>query len=365
MHKVFAIIHKEFTEYFRERVILLTYVLSLTTMFVMGFGMNFDAEHVRTIIVDNDKTPLSMRFQRQFYNTKYFDSKTMDLSFDESLKMIKTNRADLLVFIPLGFERDIVKGDAVSVGVYIDGSFPIMSKTIDGYLKAGLQQFIGRESFIESNVIVEARYLFNQSMKTRWAIIPGCIALIMLMVPAIFSALMVVKEKERGTIFNFYSSHLRRSEFILGKVIPAFISNIGISFMMFFLATYVFGLPFKGSFFVYLLASILFLVIAIGIGFFISVITETQIAAIILAALVTAIPGYLYSGITSPVDSMEGVAFYIAHMYPIMYYVKIMYDCFLIGDGLGSPNIRLYLLILGGFIFVIYLVNYLLLRKKI
>lgn len=365
MKEVLTLVIKEFIEYFRDRTLILTYLLPVVTLFTMGYGMNLDTEHVRTIIIDRDKTPTSQRFEEKFYNTKYFNSKTLDISFNSALNLIKNNKADLLIIIPQSFEKNFIKGAVPHIGAYIDGTFPVMSKTIDGYVKSALQRFFVESTYNPENVSIEVRYLFNQSMKTRWAVIPGCIALIILMVPAMFSALMVVKEKERGTIFNFYASDMTKAQFIAGKVIPSFIVNAVIIFLLFILAIYPFNMPFKGSFGVYILSSMLFILISIGIGLLISIVTDSQVASIILTAIVTVIPGLLYSGITSPIDSMQGVAYYVAHAYPIMYYVKIMYDCFLIGDGFYSDINRVYLLILVLFIVVIYTVDFLLLKKKV
>jgi ABC-type multidrug transport system permease subunit len=331
----------------------------------MGYGMNLDTEHVRTVIIDRDKTPTSQRFEQKFYNSKYFNSKTLYISFKSALQLIKNNKADLMVIIPSNFEKDFIKGAVPHIGVYIDGTFPVMSKTIDGYVKSSLQRFFEESSYTTQNVTIEARYMFNQSMKTRLAVIPGCIALIILMVPAMFSALMVVKEKERGTIFNFYASDMTKFQFMAGKVIPSFLVNAVTVFILFILAIYFFNMPFKGSFAVYVLSSMLFIFISIGIGLLISIVTDSQVAAIILTAILTVIPGLLYSGITSPIDSMQGIAYYIAHAYPIMYFVKIMYDCFLVGDGFASDLNRFYFLILMLFIIVIYTVDYMLLKKRV
>jgi len=365
MRQIYTLAIKEFIEYFKERVLILTYLLPIVTLFTMGFGMNMDTEHVRTVIIDRDRTPTSEEFIENFFNTKYFDSRLLNISFNEGLWKIRNNKIDLLIIVPLSFEEQLVKGAVPHIGAYIDGTFPVMSKTIDGYVKAALQKFSSDVTYETSNVSIESRYLFNQAMKTRWAVIPGCIALIILMVPAMFSALMVVKEKEKGTIFNFYTSTLSKWQFILGKVVPAFLVNAITVFILFILAFYPFDMPFKGSYTLFIISSFLFVIISIGIGMLVSQVTDTQVAAIILTAIVTVIPGLLYSGITSPISSMEGIAYYISHSYPIMYYVKIMYDCFLVGDGFSSDLIRKYLMILILFIFIIYIANYVLLRKKI
>ena len=365
MKKVAGLVRKELKEYSKEQTLLLTYLLPLALILIIGYGLNLDTEHVRTLIVDRDKTAASLKFSQQFYNTKYFDSQTMEMSDEEALKQFRTNKIDLLIMIPASFEKNLLKGATVHLGVYIDGVYPMSSKTISGYVKAAFYNFISSETAVKPKIIYEPRNLFNQAMKTQWAIIPGAIALILLLVPAMFSALMVVKEKERGTIFNFYASSLSKSEFLMGKVIPSFLIHFLTVIVLLLMAIFLFGLPLRGSILLYLISSVLFLLISIGIGLLISNVTRSQVAAIILTALVTIIPGVLYSGLMTPIDAMEGPAYVMAHLYPIMYFVKIMYDIFLIGDGFASAVVMEYLLILMLFVIVIYLLNYLLLRKKL
>ena len=163
MKEVLTLVIKEFIEYFRERTLILTYLLPVVTLFTMGYGMNLDTEHIRTIIIDRDKTPTSQRFEEKFYNTKYFSSKTLDISFNSALNLIKNNKADLLIIIPQSFEKNFIKGAVPHIGTYIDGTFPVMSKTIDGYVKSALQRFFVESTYNPQNVTIEVRYLFNQS----------------------------------------------------------------------------------------------------------------------------------------------------------------------------------------------------------
>jgi len=365
MKKVAGLVKKELKEYTKEQTLLLTYLLPLAMIFIIGYGLNLDTEHVRTLIIDRDKSVASLKFSQQFYNTKYFDTQTLEMSDEEAMKQFRTNKIDLLIMIPASFEKNLLKGATVHLGVYIDGVYPMTSKTISGYVKAAFYNFISSETAAKPQIIYEPRNLFNQAMRTRWAIIPGAIALILLLVPAMFSALMVVKEKERGTIFNFYASSLSKWEFLIGKVFPSFLIHLVTVVVLLLMAVFLFDLPLRGSILLYLLSSVLFLLISIGIGLLVSNVTRSQVAAIILTALVTVIPGVLYSGMMTPIDTMEGPAYVMAHLYPIMYFVKIMYDIFLIGDGFSSPVIIEYLLILILFVVAIYLMNYLLLRKKL
>jgi len=140
-------------------------------------------------------------------------------------------------------------------------------------------------------------------MRDEDAIVPGLIGLILLVAPAILSALLIVKEKEEGTIFNFYSSPIRKSEFIVAKLVPPLILHSLNIFILFLWATWLFEVPFRGSFLLYWVAAQIYILISLGVGLLVSIITRTQIVAIVLTIIITIIPGFLYSGMLMPISS--------------------------------------------------------------
>jgi ABC-type multidrug transport system permease subunit len=202
-------------------------------------------------------------------------------------------------------------------------------------------------------------------MRDEEMILPGIIALALLIAPAILSALLIAKEKETGTIFNFYASPLRKSEFIIAKLTPVFLLHSVNVVVLFLWAVYLFDVPFRGSFVLYLLTGMLYIFISISIGLLVSIVASTQIVAIVATMVVTIIPAFLYSGMLMPISSMTGISYVEAHVYPTMYYTHLLYDYFLVGDGLGAPKNRLYLLILAGYASVLFTVGALLLKKRL
>ena len=214
-------------------------------------------------------------------------------------------------------------------------------------------------------ILINNRNLFNQAMRDANAIVPGLIGLVLLVAPAILAALLIVKEKEKGTIFNFYSSPLTPQTFLFAKLLPAFLLHSVNIFILLLLALYIFNLPFRGSFFLYWFVSELYILISISIGTLISIITSRQIVAVVLSIIVTIIPGFLYSGMLMPISSMDGASQIEAHIFPVMYYTHIVYDTFLIGQGLASEKIQLYLGILILYIFILFGIGLKLLKKEL
>ena len=362
-----AYILKEFKELLRSRMIAIVYILPTMIIILFGYGIRMEVTHARTLIIDNDRSKISQDLTVRFQNSKYFDTKVVTgITLKEALESIKRAKTDILIIIPDRFEKELLKREKPEIAVFVDGAFPVRASTMENYVKGVI--FDAASTVLKEKpknlVTINNRNLFNQPMRDEDAIVPGLIGLILLVAPAILSALLIVKEKEEGTIFNFYSSAVNRGEFILAKIVPVFILHSINIFILFLWATWLFEVPFRGSFTLYWLSSELYILTSIGIGLLVSVITRSQIVAIVLTIIITIIPGFLYSGMLMPISSMSGESKIEAHIYPVMYYNHIIYDTFLIGQGLDSPKNRLYLVILLFYALFILLLGSRLVKKE-
>ena len=339
---------KEIKELIRSKMIVLVYILPTLIVILFGYGIRLDVTHARTVILDHDQSKLSQELISHFMHSKYFDTKVLPISEQQALHRIKQAKTEILVIIPEGFQRRLIHGVGSEIGVFVDGAFPIRGETMANYVEGVIfdaaQRLMPKRA--QKLITIDARNLFNQAMRDENAIVPGLIGLIMLVAPAILSALLIVKEKEEGTIFNFYASPIKKSEFLLAKLFPAFLLHSVNIFILFLWATWLFEVPFRGSFTLYWIASELYVLISLGVGLLVSIITRTQIVATVLTIIITIIPGFLYSGMLMPISSMSHESVVEAHIYPVMYYNHIVYDTFLVGQGIASPKIQLYLLIL-------------------
>lgn len=361
-----AYILKELTEIVRSRLIIMVYLMPSMILVLFGFGIRMEVTHARVLIIDNDQSHYSQLLVTKFEHSKYFNTTVSNLSEEEALQQIKKAKLDVVIILPEGFEKRILHAQTVQIGVFVDAAFPMRGETMENYVKgvvlnaaSDIMQKMGKQTLISIN----QRTLFNQAMRDEDAIVPGLIGLVLLIAPAILAALLIVKEKERGTIFNFYASPLSKAEFIAAKLIPVFILHSINIFILLLWALYLFDVPFRGSFLLYWLTSELYLVISLSIGMLISIITKTQIVAVVLTVIVTIIPGFLYSGILMPISSMVGISRIEAHIFPVMYYNHILYDVFLVGEGLNSGKTQMYLVILALYATGMIIVGSLLLRK--
>ncbi len=346
-----AYIRKELTELLRSKLIVMVYLMPSMILLLFGYGIRMEVTHARTLILDNDRSDLSRALIAKFEHSKYFDTQVSRLSEAEALHRIKQAKTDILVIIPASFEKRLLHGQKGEIGVFVDAAFPTRGSTMESYVR-GVVGSMATPYAVKTGVrsggtiTIRHRNLFNQAMRDEDAIVPGLIGLVLLISPAILSALLIVKEKERGTIFNFYASPVGKTEFVVSKLTPVFLLHSINIFILFLIATRIFSVPFRGSFWLYWVSAELYILCSLGIGILVSIITRRQIVAVVLTVIITIIPGFLYSGILMPISSMRGESYIEAHLFPVMYFNHIVYDTFLIGEGLDSPRTRLYLFIL-------------------
>jgi ABC-2 type transport system permease protein len=342
-----AYLKKEFLDILRSRIILLVYIMPSLITLLFGYGIRMEVTHARTVVIDHDGSKLSRTIRGDFMHSKYFDLQSTPASEAEALASIQRGETDILL------------------GLYLDGAFPSRASTMASYVQGVLLQNSGEVGTAAPMITLNTKYQFNRAMRDEEMIVPGIIALALLIAPAILSALLIAKEKETGTIFNFYASPLRKSEFIIAKLTPVFLLHSVNIVVLFLWAVYLFDVPFRGNFLLYLMTGMLFLFISISIGLLVSIIASTQIVAIVATMIVTVIPGFIYSGMLMPISSMTGLSYVEAHLYPTMYFTHLLYDFFLVGDGLGAPQNRLYLLILAGYAATLFTAGSLLLKKRL
>jgi ABC-type multidrug transport system permease subunit len=339
---------KELKDLIRSRMIFLVYILPTMIMILFGYGIRMEVTHARTLVIDYDNSRFSIELANKFTHSKYFDTTIANIPENEALRKIKQGDLDILIIIPSSFERNLLAHRKSEIGIFIDGAYPLRALTMQGYVEGVIKQAAtALHHHIPFALTINQRLLFNQSLRDENAIVPGLIGLILLVAPALLAALLIVKEKELGTIFNFYSSPIGKIDFLIAKLLPVFLLHSLNIFILFLWAIYLFDVPFRGSFLAYWLVSEIYVLISLGIGLLISIVTRRQIEAVILTVIVTIIPGFLYSGMLMPISSMSGESAIEAHIFPVMYYTHILYDLFLIGDPLiDSSKSMLYLFIL-------------------
>lgn len=352
LRRVAVVAMKEWREIVRDPVFLaLAFALPVSWIFIFGFTMTFDIDNVPFAIIDFDHSAQSREFAHQFIDSRYFDFRGYVRSEHEADGLLAASHMRMVLTIPEHFERDIATGKAARIATTIDGTFPNRAQTIKAYAEAitgsfsaGLQSryFARRFGITEDRAItlmqplrLEVRYLYNQGLRSIWSIAPSLVMLTMMFVPCLLTALVVVREKDNGSIFNIYASTITRGEFLAGKMLPSVLISYADCLLLSAIAIAYFGAPFKANPAFYLVACLVYVICTASMGLLVSTLVRSQNAALMISSIVAIVPAIQFSGMIIPVATLEGGAWIQAHLFPAMYFENIVLGSYLKGVGIS------------------------------
>ncbi|WP_313525011.1 ribosome-associated ATPase/putative transporter RbbA [Stutzerimonas kunmingensis] len=315
---------------------------SVLLMFIMGYGVSFDVENLTYAVLDRDQTTTSQHYLLNMAGSRYFIEKAPLANHAELDQRMRSNDISLAVEIPPNFGRDLKRGAVPQVAFWIDGAMPMRADTIKGYVQGihlNYLQQLAREAGVDGQLApadVAIRYRYNPDVQSLPAMAPAMIPLLLMMIPAMLTALGVVREKELGSITNFYVTPTTRLEFLLGKQLPYIALGMFNFATLALLAVFVFGIPIKGSILTLCLGALLYVTCATGLGLLMSSILNSQIAAIFGTTIVTLLPAIQFSGLIHPVSAMEGAGAFIGKLYPTSHFLIISRGVFSKALGLAE-----------------------------
>ena len=311
-------------------------------MLIIGYGINLDVENLRYAVLDRDQTGSSQEYILNLSGSRYFTEKQDLRDYDDLDQRLRRGDISLAIEIPPGFGRDLKRGSHPEVSFWVDGAMPTRAETIKGYV-AGIHASYLQQRLLEttgtasgSPVDIALRYRYNPDVQSLPAMVPAVIPLLLMLIPAMLTALGVVREKELGSITNLYVTPVTRLEFLLGKQLPYIALGMINFILLLLLAVMVFGVAVKGSLLTLIIGAFFYLICSTGMGLLMSSILSSQIAAIFGTAIVTLLPAIQFSGLLNPVSSLEGVGTLVGNMYPTSHFLTISRGVFSKGLGLAD-----------------------------
>lgn len=302
---------------------------SLVLMCVISIGISLDVDNLTFAVLDRDQTMLSQGYTQNIAGSRYFVQRDALTGYDDLDRRMRSGQLSLAIEIPPDFARDVARGRRVQIGMWIDGAMPLRAETIRGYVAGMHENWLRDEAkrrlgvSLAPAVEIAVRYRYNPDVKSLPAMIPAIMPMLLLMLPAMLTALAVVRERELGSIVNLYVTPVTRTEFLIGKQAPYIVLAMLNFLLMVVLADLAFGVRIKGSFATLLLAVLIFNVVATGVGLLASTFTRSQIAAIFMTIIGTLIPVVQFSGLLTPLSSLEGAGKWIGTLYPATYMLAI------------------------------------------
>ncbi|WP_373651328.1 ribosome-associated ATPase/putative transporter RbbA [Schlesneria sp. DSM 10557] len=355
LNRMLAYSRREALEILRDPVRLaFAFIGSALLMFVFGLGISMDVEDIPFAAMDGDDTPESRAYIAQFEGSRYFLRRAPAASADEVHRRLIANQIQVGIEIPPNFGREVKRGGVPEVLASVDGANPSRAETIKQYVEgvnansvseyASLQPE-GGTAASQISADIQARFMYNPTFESIYAIVPSVPPIILILIPSILMAVSVVREKELGSIINFYVTPTRKVEFLLGKQLPYVAISIVNYVILILMSIFIFDVPIKGSFIGLTLCALAYVIVTTGIGMLISTFTSSQVAAVFITAILTIIPTIQFSGMLQPVSTLEGSAKMLGTIWPTTYYMHASVGAFTKGLGLGSLLLDLVVLL--------------------
>ena len=333
---IWTFARREAKELLRDKIRLFFAVFGpLIIMASVSWGISFDVRNLKFAVYDRDQTAASRELVEYFDGSRYFLQQPPIQSEAEIDTVLKSSGAILVIDIPSGFGRDLARGLKPEVGFYVDGSMPFNATNIRGYIGSLITAYT-KDRIAESGLPVslkapagiEPRFMYNQDFDSINAIAPGVMMLVLMMIPAMMSAVGVVREREIGSIANFYASPAAVAQYLIGKQLPYIAVGMVNFAAMMLMIIYLFGVPLKGSFTGLAVGTLLMVSATTALGLLISCFVRSQLAAIFATAIITMIPAQTYSGFIYPLSTMEGGALIIGKTFPSSWYYTVSVGSF-------------------------------------
>ena len=368
-----AIARKEYFHLIRDfRSLYLAFIIPLLLILLFGYALSLDVEDIPTVVVDHDKTAESRDFIRNLNASVYFKVIAHLANSSAAIEAIDRNRAILAIVIPPRWTEDLKSDRKSPLQVIIDGSDPNFAGSTRAYITAYISQanqnqlieFLNRQGLekIKSPLEGRIRVWFNEDLESRNFIIPGIIALIIMIVGALLTSLVVAREYENGTMETIRSLPVRSVEFLIGKALPYFFIGLVDVLVAILMGQLLFGVVIKSSFWLMIIASSIYLGVALCLGLLISTLTKSQLVANQMAILLTYLPTLLLSNFVFPKENMPAILKLVTYIVPATYYIDILNGLYL--RNLNLAHLWLSFLILFLMLLFLSTINMLILKKE-
>ncbi|MGA9349999.1 MAG: ABC transporter permease [Anaerolineae bacterium] len=341
MHRILAVMRKEFIHIFRDpRTLAVMFLIPMIQLVLLGYAATTDVDHISTAVFDQDRTAQSRELIETYQASGYFDINYYVTSEEALARLIDGGKARAGLLIPLGYSKDLAREGTAQVSVVIDGSDPnianaaLSAATAVGQAKSAeiVQQMLGIDPEEQPGLEVRPRVWYNPELESANFMIPGLIGSILQFLTTFLTSMAIVRERERGTIEQLIVTPLKSYELVVGKLVPYVFIAFWDTLEVLAIGSFWFGVPIRGSILLLLALSVLALMTSLGLGLFISTVSNTQQESMLLSYFIM-LPSIFLSGFMFPIVAMPKVLQYLSYVIPLTYFLVIVRGIILKGIG--------------------------------
>lgn len=332
LRRALAMAHKELIHLIRDpQAVYMAIGLPVVMLALFGVAVSVDVDHIPAAVIDQDHTPASRTLLQRLFATSDF-ARVADLdSPAEAEPFLRLGRGKAVFVVPKGLARDMKRGGPGNFQLLLDGADNNYAQVALGDA-AGVAAAAGTSALPTPPI----RVRFNPALRSSYDIVPALVAMILAMVSTLLTALTVAREWERGNMEQLFATPVRRSEIIVGKLLPYVALGFLQALLIITLGSYLFDVPIRGSLPLLFLATLLFLLSMLGVGLLVSVTAKNQMVSVQAGALISFLPAMLLSGFLFPIENMPLVLRVLASIFPARYYVSSLRGVMLKGMGIES-----------------------------
>jgi ABC-2 type transport system permease protein len=338
MMRIRSIAHKEFLHIVRDpRSLALAILMPLMMVLLYGYAIDMDIKRLKVGILDLDHSSESADFVRRMTSGQFIVDAGRLSSRAEVEPAFRRDRFRAVLVFPAGYGRDLAARSVSPVQILVDGADGATAAAADNYLRAVVVR-LSRETAEErlgsvpTPVEPRSRVFFNPELKSANFIVPGLVAIILIMICTLLTSIAIVREKESGTLEQILTTPVRPIQVIIGKILPYMLVAMLDAAIVVLIGLFVFHVPMEGSYFVLAAYSTLYLFIALGLGLLISAMTQTQQVAMMMALVITLLPTLMLSGFIFPISSMPLPLQIISRIIPATYFLPVIRGVMLKGQ---------------------------------
>lgn len=340
-----AVARKEIIQLRRDaRSLILAFALPVLLLILFGYAITWDVNDIKTVVIDQDRSLRSRELIDAFTSSGYFTIREYISDASKIDERLKKGTDQIALVIPPDFSESLERSDGAQVQALVDGSDANTASIIIAYAEAVTLKYSANVQLKGQTftpvVTAQSRVWYNEALTSRNMIVPGLVAVIMMIIAAMLTSLTIAREWERGSMEQLAATPVTRLEVVLGKLIPYLAIGLIDVIVCSLLGIWLFGVPFRGNPFLLMILSFFFLTGALGLGMFISAVAHSQLEATQLAMLITFLPAYLLSGFMFAIDVMPVALRGITYLVPARYFLVVTRGIFLKGVGVEVLRIQ-------------------------